>query len=268
MIDFKKAIHLVSGISAKGSLKHYFETNYPDDKIEIHCIYDDLSVGPLNDFTSPSDYETYSSYWKAIENISNPNNESNESYTQYSDFFNEFKIDFPPEKPLIIWHGSDTNEKIMLYRYCALLNTIDLYEINLDDWPVNPKDVYNSNSLATRNPEHMDGIFNHIKKIEDDRKFFYAQEWERLKNDQKLSRIFMNGQVISVEEDYYDQALFANCSSEYQVASRVIGTTMEKQESTVGDHYLWYRIHVLLNQNLLESRGNPTTMRNLEIRKK
>lgn len=59
MIDFKKAIHLISSISAKGNLKNYFETNYPDENIEIYSIHDPLTVGPLNDLTSSSDFKTY-----------------------------------------------------------------------------------------------------------------------------------------------------------------------------------------------------------------
>lgn len=88
---------------------------------------------------------------------------------------------------------------------------------------------------------------------------------------EKRSNIKQNmkdGKVISVEEDYYDQNILDNCTSEYQKAARVIGETMGQQESTVGDYYLWYRIHILIHQNLLDCQGSPITMRDLEIRKK
>jgi hypothetical protein len=267
MIDFKKAIHLVARNSARGILHQYFKTDYPDDEIEIHSIYDDLSVGPLNDCTSSTDYDAYADYWRTFEETTYENQPSDESFATPTVFFEEFTINFPQEKPLIIWHGSDTQEKIMLYRYCALLNR-DLYEINLDEWPVNSQEEYNSNSLATRNPEHLNGIFKLIKKTEDTKKHIYAQEWERLKDDQKSVRIFRDGKVISVEENYYDQAVIDNCSSDFKTASKVIGETMAQQKSTVGDHFLWYRIQILIKQNLLEKRGNQITMRDLEIRKK
>lgn len=107
-----------------------------------------------------------------------------------------------------------------------------------------------------------------MKKINETRKSFYAEEWERLKKDQKLNRILKDDKVISAEEDYYDQSILNNCTSEYQNTARVVGETMGQQETTIGDYYLLYRVHVLINQNLLEWQGNLKAMRDLEIRKK
>lgn len=167
----------------------------------------------------------------------------------------------------MIWHGNETGEKLMLYRYCSLFNDRELYEINLHEWSINSGKTY-FNSLAEINPKDLDGIVSILKKIDDNEKSFYAEEWELLKKDKKLNRILDGGKVISVEEDYYDHDILANSTSEFQKASRIIGDTMGQHETTIGDHYLWYRIHVLIKQNLLESRGNPATMRSLEIRKK
>lgn len=272
MIDPKKAIHLVTTDSAKGILKYYFETNFPDDHIQIHSIRDPLTVGPLNDFTSFSDYKAYASFWKNINKVCNSRDEeSAEDYFQSSNFINQFTIDFPQEIPLIIWHGTEAGEKLMVYRYCSLLKNRELYEINLDDWPMYSEDKnpsYPCNNLALRNPESLNGIFKIQKKITEENKSFYASEWKRLKEDKKLNRILQNGKIISVEEDYYDQSILNNCSPEYKNAARVIGETMSQQESTIGDYYLWYRVHLLINQNLLEWKGDLSTMRHLEIRKK
>lgn len=268
MIDFKKAIHLVYSNSGRGGLEYYFRTHFPDDEIQIHCIYNDLTTGPLNDFTSSSDYEAYKSYWSNIEKTCYKDDQSDESYFQSPAFFNEFKIDFSKDTPLIIWHGSEAGERLMLYRYCSLLKDRELYEINLDDWPMNSENDSKTNCLAVQNPENLHGIFNIIKEIDNTLRSFYAEEWERLKKDQKTNRILQDDDLISVNEDYYDQSILNNSTSEYQKAARVIGETMGQQESTVGDYYLWYRVHTLINQNLLECQGSLITMRDLEIRKK
>lgn len=272
MIDPKKAIHLIHGHSGRGTLTYYFRTYLPNDKIQIQGIYSTFSVGPLSDFISSSDYEEYVAYWKSLNplNVFNSTDDEQLHYHFNSSLIvNQFKINFSKKKPLIIWHGSEVDEKLMLYRYCHLLKDRDLYEINLDEWPMNPEDnYYISNCLATRRPEDLDGIFNIVKKIDRDSKTLYAEEWERLKKDQKTSRILQNGKVISVEEEYYDQDLLNNCTSEFQNAAKVIGKTMGQQKSTVGDHYLLCRIYVLINQNLLDWKGNLKAIRSFEIRKK
>ncbi|MCS3530879.1 DUF1835 domain-containing protein [Chryseobacterium sp. JUb7] len=269
MIDPKKAVHLVYGSSGSGILNYYFKTNFPDDEIHIHCIYNDLTTGPLTDFTSETDYEAYISYWKTIDRICHQEStENEESHFEYPELSIEFSINFPENQPLIIWHGSDAGEKLMLYRYCHLLQERNLFEINSDEWAVNSEIPDSQNRLGKRNPELLNGILNLVKKINDDDKNFYAEEWERLKKDQKSNRILKNDRIISVDEDYYDQNLLSLCTSEYQNAARIIGETMGQQESTVGDHYLFYRIHVLIDQNLLECKGNSALMRDLEIRKK
>ncbi|MFP3594531.1 DUF3658 domain-containing protein [Chryseobacterium sp. SIMBA_038] len=269
MIDFKKAIHLVYSNPGRGNLESYFKTHFPEDKIQIHCIYNDLTTGPLNDFTSAPDFEKFSSYWKTIDAVCSPetieNNEENS--INFNDLSKEFSIDFPKETPLIIWHGSDAGEKLMLYRYCNLLKNRDLYEINLDDWPTTLKNDYRTNCLAIQNPEDLDGVFNILNEIDENTKSFYANEWERLKKDQKTNRILQDDRVISVNEDYYDQSILDNCTSDYQKAARVIGETMGKQKSTIGDYYLLYRTHMLIDQQLLEYQGDLSIMRDLEIRK-
>jgi hypothetical protein len=229
MIDPTKAIHLVHGHSGKNTLLYYCKTYLPNNKIWIRGTYVSFSEGPLCDFTSYSDCETYFAYWKDL----NPFNVSEfNDHEQFhnSSIINQFKIHFSKKKPLIIWHGSEVNEKLMLYRYCHLLKDLDLYEINLDEWPMNSEDnYYISNCLATRRPEDLDGIFNIVKKIDQNSKKLYAEEWERLKKDQKTSRILQNRKVISVEDYYYDSDLLNNCTSEFQNAANVIGKTMKQQ---------------------------------------
>lgn len=268
MIDFKKAIHLVSSVSAKGNLQNYFETKYPDEKIEIHSIHESLAIGPLNDLHSTSDFKAYADYWIAVEQICDHESTLfSDGYFNSDNYFKRFTTDFSKDNPLIIWHGNSADEKLMFYRYCSLLNDRELHHLDLNKWSENSGKIY-FNSLAEINPKDLDGIFSILKKVEDDEQTFFAKEWQRLKNDQKLNRILRDGKLISVNEDYYDQEILANSTSEFQKASKIIGDTMEQYETTVGDYYLWYRIHVLIKQNVLESRGSAVTMRSLEIRKK
>lgn len=42
---------------------------------------------------------------------------------------------------------------------------------------------------------------------------------------------------------------------------------MEQQKSTVGDYYLLCRIYVLINQNLLDWKGNLKTMNSFALGK-
>lgn len=270
MIDFKTAIHLVYGNPGRGTLEAYFKIHFPNDKIQIHCIYNDLTTGPVSDLISTPDYETFTSYWKTIDAVCSPTTIENndDSHFQFSDLSTEFTINFPKEKPLIIWYGSEAGEKLMLYRYCNLLKNRELYEINLDDWPMASENDYRTNCLALQDPEDLDGILNIAKEIEEHHKSLYANEWEKLKKDQKTNRILQDEGVISVNEDYFDQSILNNCTSEYQKAARVIGETMGQQKSTIGDYYLLYRIHMLIKQKSLEWKGNLSIMRHLEIRKK
>ncbi|MCV9928724.1 DUF1835 domain-containing protein [Flavobacterium sp. LS1R49] len=276
MIDVKNAIHLVYGYSALGGLRAYFNEYYPNDKIEIHAIHTDLSVGPLNDFITPAHFDEIRAYHNLVDSVCKTQIEGCDYieiiYDDYDDDFQfpnletQFKIDFPKDKPLIIWHGSSTGERIMLYRYCELLKGRDLYEINLDKRPLTPG--YNSNSLATKNPlKDLDGIFDILNSINPEARNEYAQNWAQLKRDQKTTRILQNKKVYSVEDDFYDKAILANCTNDYQIAARVIGETMGQQKSDIGDYHLMYRLFILLNKNKIKARGNTASMQYFEVKR-
>ncbi|HEV8080222.1 MAG TPA: DUF3658 domain-containing protein [Chitinophagaceae bacterium] len=263
MIDIKNAVHLVWSNPARGGLKNYFENVFPYTHVSIQTMYIDLSVGPLSDFITTNEQDACSDYWKMIDKAYFTNIPEEELYL-LPNIDNQYNLSFPKDKPLVIWHGSEINEKIMLCRYCSLLKNDNLYEVNLDLLPVMD---YKVNCLAQYPFEKIKEVISFVRKLEIETQIKYAHQWEALKRGKTNLRVLENNKIVFVNDDYIDDLILSNCSTEYQLAAKVIGATMGQFKGSLSDSFINYRIHVLISLQKIEGTGNLSGMRYFSIRK-
>ncbi len=78
----------------------------------------------------------------------------------------------------------------------------------------------------------------------------YALEWKRLINENSPLRVYLNGAVVSVPEDFYDFAIKENIPEGEFVCARLIGKTLIMIPG-VGDRWLYKRIEKMINEGKL-----------------
>ena len=143
-----------------------------------------------------------------------------------------------------------------------------LKEVNVSEFMIEDYegDKYNPSCLAECEPKSIGEIMTGIKEMSLERKDELVSIWEELKNSKENLRIFKNGKVESVEEDYYDKDLCKNTGSGFVPAEQVIGETMGRSDQLVGDVFLEYRLRKLIEDGKLESKGKMKKMSDYKVK--
>ena len=100
------------------------------------------------------------------------------------------------------------------------------------------------------------------------------REWEELAQSKDVLRLWKDGRVTGVPEDYYDALILKTIdhlhaeqgTNDFIKTGEVIGTAMQDMDEMVGDFYLEYRIRHLLYNGALELKGIPRSMRHYGVK--
>lgn len=100
----------------------------------------------------------------------------------------------------------------------------------------------------------------------------YVEQWRRLKTENAPLRIVDEIGLVSAPITFYDDALIARVSDNWQVGALVIGGTMadlmdNPHNELVSDLLLWARVCALCKAGALELRGDETHMHNAYVRR-
>nr|WP_269448740.1 DUF3658 domain-containing protein [Metabacillus kandeliae] len=88
-----------------------------------------------------------------------------------------------------------------------------------------------------------------------------ADEWLAISEEGALLRLWENGRIVSVSEDYLDEFILKRAKKvhrwrkKYMAAARLIGETIGHLDQYIGDDFIEYRIRKLVEKGELASRG-------------
>lgn len=87
----------------------------------------------------------------------------------------------------------------------------------------------------------------------------YANEWERVKQENTLLRTIINGKIISVDEDFYDTFILRYIKEEPISIGHLVGDYIEDTCFKVTSQYAFWRVNVLIEKGVLEvvKEANP-----------
>jgi hypothetical protein len=94
-------------------------------------------------------------------------------------------------------------------------------------------------------------------------------EWARICNEESQIRLLEGGKKLSLEQvDYYDTELKGFITNDFQKATKIINTYLNKAKHTTGDMFLLWRLKSLIIDNgNYEIQGNIGKMKDFEVRK-
>jgi hypothetical protein len=84
-------------------------------------------------------------------------------------------------------------------------------------------------------------------------------EWKKIADENATVRILEGGKkIVGKEDNFYDNEIMKNITSEWQKATRVLTNTLHRMKIKTGDVYIMWRVHQLIAAGKLEVAGDAT----------
>ncbi|WP_050615283.1 DUF3658 domain-containing protein [Bacillus testis] len=97
----------------------------------------------------------------------------------------------------------------------------------------------------------------------------YADEWKELSASNAVLRIWENGAIRHVDEDFFDDFIIRSAqrlhqeadSCTFMPAARLIGEVLGHIDQYIEDAFLQYRVRQLIEKGIFGLKGVPKAMR-------
>lgn len=268
------SVHIVSPEFAAGSLR----VGLKRPKIVIG-FPDFFSIGPLWKL-GESIGQTFREEW-LNDNI-NFEQEDYEYQNKLTNTLREIE-DISKKVPIYLWYGNNADEQTgLLYIFYLLrdkendiflINSTELYEKYFTS-EEEEQPIFHTGQIE---PEKLRLLFERSKennRLSQKERLQLEREWETLFKMKEVLRIWMNGKIIGVSEDHYDQLITNTIEKLHNEQEKrdfiktgiVIEEILEQMDEPVGYFYLEYRIRHLIYSGVLELRGIPKSMRHYSVK--
>lgn len=262
-------VSITLGESSRGTLGWFFKQKQTDYNGSIKMFKEDLSIGPLHDLDNHID-ERKRFFYELFEKTGNIDilgeeyieKSISESYGLIKDWENDVNF--------IIWYGNNVKDQLALRFLVTKLRKYNIYEVNVSE--IIEKSIqnimYRVKSVGECGLLDLEKAIVHVKYMEDIKKDILQGDWNRILEEEYKLRIWKDGGVLGVEDDYYDSMIIENTSSDFEKTARIIGRVMVESNQVVSEFFIDYRIRKLINNGTLEYQGNLRQMKDFEIRRR
>ncbi|WP_320054328.1 DUF3658 domain-containing protein [uncultured Acetobacteroides sp.] len=247
-----KTVHVVFGDSALSRLRTFFKKERQNSTDVVFCFRDDLSIGPITALETKQGNSNRVSYLKNIHIERNADSDTRFCQSHIGiGSINSFN--FGSYDRVVIWHGNNIQEKMLLYLACTLLPEENLYEAAITN-TVN-QHGYTPIKLAECSSNTISMLLESIAPIDSKKKAEYKQEWIKSSQSDKLVRILSQGKIVEVDESYYDSYILSDCTEDFTPASQIVWNVMGSCGQSIADTFLKYRVKGLVKKNELCYNG-------------
>ncbi|MBI5857275.1 MAG: DUF1835 domain-containing protein [Sphingobacteriales bacterium] len=266
-------IHIVFQHSDVGLLKEAIKL---DESLQgkIVEIKDEWGVGPLKDLDTEEGWQTRLDWWRNLLQGS-PYGENLVGSFDDRKTVAEIKavLESNPDEQAWIWMGQNQHDVTGYYWLMPQLREYQgrimvIYLNNLPfinekgqlfyPWSVHdilPKEVIKAKKLAR--PVTLSEF-----EIDPD-------EWRKIAEENTTVRILEGGKKIAgKEENFYDNEILKNLTSEWQKATRVLSNTLHRMKIKTGDVFLMWRMKHLISEGKIEVMGDvEKSWKEFDVRK-
>jgi len=243
-----KIVHVVFGDSASSRLRAFFRKEKQNSTNAIFCFRDDLSIGPLSNLDSAQGHLTRIRYLKNVHLERNADSDMEFCPTDIGiDAIKAFN--FGKYNRIVIWHGNNIQDKLLLYLTCALLPEKNLYEVAITETVM--QHGYAPIKLAECSTSSISQLVQSIKPIDGNQKDLFIREWYSSSQSDKLVRILNQGKIVEVDESYYDSYILSDCTEDFTPATQIVWNVMGRCGQSIADVFLKYRVKGLVKQKEL-----------------
>ncbi|WP_066095135.1 DUF1835 domain-containing protein [Neobacillus novalis] len=272
-------IHILFDQSSAGSLRVAFKEMGMDKEEQIISFWNMFSIGPVQRLHEEAGQEARFDWMKDV-----MNDELGE-FQEYTQHFQKtiYQIRSIPEGAAItIWTAENAHEQTGLRFILDLLKgkNNDITVINttksygeLFNTGRRQYTVLHSGEI---NPDKLQIIYDQGegRVLTDHDKEDYGNEWIFLTENRETLRIWRNGRIVSVPEDYYDPFIIQKAKNlhrrqetkDFMKSARLIGEVLGHLDQYVGDEFLEYRLRKLIEKGVFDVEGSLIAMRYYSVK--
>lgn len=258
-------INICFSESARGTIKRAAQLKIIDGP-KIVGLFDDFSHGQISNLANTYERIIWADNFKdEFECI--PYCSLDDLKTAYNKFYKDIN-EIESEDQIYIWYGNCASEICgMMYALELLKNKSEnLHFINVSDLIRKySSGIYVPRSAAEIPPEKLKDYIKIVRSMDSDEKEELLKQWKALKNENSQLRIFKEGKIISVSEDYFDVDILKWTEKEFKKSARIVGSVIGYSETTISDSYIFWRIKKLVKVGKLKYEGKFGIMREMEI---
>ena len=219
-------------------------------------LFDDLSIGPISAICEVGQRVNWLKKLYPYENET---------------FFEDFKmsvksfhqrISTVSSDEIYLWYGENSKEMCNLMYILSLLESKigRIYTINVSEmvYEISKRHKYSPRSVGEIVPEKLNDYVPLKKPIGNDVYIQYIQLWLKLKKENSNLRAIKDKNVISVQDDYFDEMILNYTSKRFAHCARTVGEAYGKAEKYISDDFIFWRILELIKWGIRFSQV-PTT---------
>ena len=173
----------------------------------------------------------------------------------------------PPDEIALMWLGQTAQDQLLLRLACAIWPDTEFWVADvrkLSAWY--PDTVPAVPAFSADALRKLEGL---VEPLSPQAKPVLADEWHAIAAQDHVLRIYRDGAMCGVPENYFDTGLLGLCTPEFRRRAWVTGTFMGSDECPLGmgDTFLKYRLHAMARQGLLELRAHEEHAWDMWVRK-
>ncbi|WP_052404883.1 DUF1835 domain-containing protein [Bacillus rubiinfantis] len=268
-------VHLVCSEATAGALR--FGLKQPRMVIGFQTLF---SIGPIWQLDQKRG-QTQRFQWM------NENINLEQDEFQLENDFNRCLLEIaeiPEHAPIYIWTANNGDEQTGLRLLLHLLRgknnpvfLINVTEVFQRGYFVKQGEERINNHTSGVHPDEFLRIFDEdieVKLLSAHDRLQYQQEWESLAQTMGLLRIWQDGKLMDVPENYYDSLIISTIEDlhaqqerkDFIRAGYVIAGVLGQVDEPVSDCYLEYRLRHLIYTSVLELKGVPRSMLHYRVK--
>lgn len=263
----KSIVHICFSPSAGGCLKHAIKHQKLFEGKKIIAFPDDISIGTIGNGIN---LDERLEWWESVNNDEERIHWEEIDYLKksYEQFYKEIS-NIKDTDLICLWYGDCSRD------ICGMMHTLELltdkiehiYFINVSE-KIYESDsiIYTYRSVSEIITEKLKEFIEIRRKIEYQEYDDFINQWNLLKKDNSILRIFKDGRVKSVSEDYFDIDILKHTENEFKPSARTVGRVIGYSEMIISDEYIFWRIQELVKSGMLEFKGKLGVMREMKIK--
>lgn len=238
---------------------------------EVICINDDYSVGPLDVYSEEG--ITFRKHWWASVLAAggysiSENNLGDEAVVE------QIKTKLKSDEKEFVWIWMAANARDVSGYFWLLPQLRDflgrVYILSLNNLPfINekggifyPEYLFEISAREFLKAKVLARLIT-LSEFEMD-----AEEWEKMRNENKIVRVFDGAKKLSQHDaDFYDAHFLAFIIPEWQKANKVVAQFLSKSKLKVSEYFIKWRMKELILKNLIAAQGDINALKDLEIKR-
>ncbi|MPQ26382.1 DUF1835 domain-containing protein [Bacillus paralicheniformis] len=264
-------IHIAFGESVGGSINMMLKQSGGTQKDRLIVLPELFSIGPLQNLEDKEGrvnrYEWLKTY------LNDRFHELGEIYSRFEDAVSALSR-IQEQAPVFMWTGDHAHEQTGLRFVHHILRQMNLAVFHLNTSKYFP----HTRSSGELNDENLRFIYEQGDQaaLTASERRRLAEEWTALSQQTSVLRVWEDGRIKSVKEDFYDSFIIGKLAQLQKNRStntfincpRLIGEVIGHLEENIGDEFIEFRILELIGKGIFEMEGVPKGMRYFSVRLK